>query len=124
MKHTSYELSQKLKDAGAPQDSELVWCATETGTLCEIHNSESRIPIVFELNGGSTFSAFDSDELFSWFRCNDLYPDILTSDKENSIRLVFGEGPAGAHWETGPVDCIAETLGLMKLWCLREGFGK
>ena len=119
MRYTSQELSIALREAGAPQDSKLVHCMTETGTLCEVHESDSKVPHVYELNGGSTASAFDCHELMEWFRCEGLFPRVFLGQNAIRVKLNRSEARCDAHCEDGPVDNLADALGKMKLWYLQ-----
>ena len=118
-KVTSLDLSKKLKDAGAKQESEWVWCY---GLLFPM--GEEDIP------GVETYSAPDSDEMLEmlpkkldkyvvlqlcWDRVDD--PSCVERDWCAEYYDIPNSQYLHAVWGITP----AEALGKLYLWLLKNG---
>ena len=116
MKTTSLELSKKLKEAGAKQDSELVF-----------HKGEEESDHAFWVSDRVTYGNRPGEICYGTFDCHELLeglPDTTHVAK------------CGDRYEADAMDVFvplkmstdattpAEALGKLKLWCLQNGHCK
>ena len=113
MKTTSKELSMALKEAGAKQESELVWrvCIDETTHLEQVMFSSNA-----EGMTGKKYSTFDCHELLERLPNHTHIWVSSTNNRTYTARCVYIDDS-----ETEQCDTPAEALGKLYLWCLREG---